>query len=95
MPANTNIALTPDVWVLLTNADVTALRIQNRSGISIILQATVGAGAPSGDGGAVELLPYGALAADMTLAQLWPGVPGANRVWARSWSGAMVSVSHA
>jgi len=35
------------------------------------------------------------LAADMTIAQLWPGVAGANRVWAFANTASVASVSHA
>jgi len=35
------------------------------------------------------------LAADMTIAQLWPGVAGANRVWAFANIASVASVSHA
>jgi hypothetical protein len=35
------------------------------------------------------------LAADLTIAQLWPGVTGANRVWAFVIAASVASVSHA
>jgi len=31
----------------------------------------------------------------MTIAQLWPGVAGANRVWAFATTASVASVSHA
>lgn len=95
MPQNTNIALTAGVWGQLTNADVTALRVQNLNGYEIKIKATVGAVAPTDATGAITILPYGAIAADLTLAQLFPGVAGANRVYAFADIPAIVSVSHA
>ena len=94
MPQNTNIALTAGTWGLLTNSDVTALRVQNLNGYEIKIAATVGAVAPTNAAGAITLLPYAAIAADLTLAQLFPGVSGANRVYAFSDAPALVSVSH-
>lgn len=95
MPQNTNIALTAGVWGQLTNADVTALRVQNLNGYEIKIKATVGAVAPTSDAGAIVLAAGQAIAADLTLAQLFPGVSGANRVYAFSDAPALVSVSHA
>lgn len=95
MARNDTFGLTSGVWTPLTNANATAVRVQNRSGYSILISATNGATAPTTVQGAIEVLPYQTLAADMTLADLWPGVTGANRLWALSDNGATVSVSHA
>lgn len=95
MARNDTINLTANTWVQVTNSNVSALRVQNISGYSVYLKATAGAGAPADISGAVLLQPYATLAADLTLAQLWPGVTGANRVYAVSDAPATVSVSHA
>lgn len=95
MARNETFGLTVGVWTQLTNAAATAARVQNRSGYSILISATNGATAPTTVEGAIELLPYQIMAADITLAELWPGVTGANRLWGYSDNGATVSVSHA
>lgn len=95
MPRNTDVAVPASTWTPLTNADVTALRAQNRSGFGVLLQATNGAIPPSDLTGTIELRGGETLAADLTLAQLWPGVSGANRVYAWCALPVTVSVSHA
>lgn len=96
MARNDTFGLPSGAWTQLTNANASAVRVQNRSGYSILISATHGTTAPTTVNGAIEVLPFQTLAADMTLAQLWPGVdPAANRLWAWSDNGATVSVSHA
>lgn len=82
-------------WTQLTSGDVTEIRCQNRGQYPIFLQATVGATPPSNSSGAVSLGAGETLAADLTLAQLFPGVSGANRVYAWAGGATEVSVSHA
>jgi hypothetical protein len=95
MPLNDNVNLLESVWTLLTASDVAAARVGATSPNDIHLIATAGTGAPSGLGGAV-LLPAGQmLAADLTFADLFPGVAGANRLWAFSQVACTLSVSHA
>lgn len=95
MAQDTKLFLPKDVWTLLTNVNVAAARVQNRCMTSIELQATNGTTPPTGTNATLTLLAGEILAADMTLAQLWPGVTGANRLWALSWTDTSVSVSHA
>ena len=95
MARNDTLSLVSGVWTQLTNANVTAVRVQNLVGYTIRLQATNGITEPDSTAGALELRPMATLATDLTLAQLWPGVTGANRLWALSTIGANVSVSHA
>lgn len=95
MAQNNNISCTAQTWTLLTNSDVTALRAQNRGTLPCYLQGTVGANAPSNSDGAISLAPGDVLAADLTLAQLFPGVSGANRVYALCATTSVISVSHA
>lgn len=97
MPQNTNITVSA-AWTQLTDANVTAIRVQNLSAAQdVILQATNGTTAPTSDAGAVDLRASQTLAADLTLAQLWPGVASANRVWgkAKTVNAVPLSVSHA
>lgn len=92
--ANTDIAITTE-WTLLTTGDVTALRVQNL-GNTVLLKATSGATAPTDDAGAIRLDAGDALAANLTLADVWPGVSGGNRVYARALGAtSLVSVSYA
>jgi len=94
--ANTDITCPAGEWTLLTDSDVTALRVQNTAPTAIFLMGTVGATAPSSTAGAMRLDAGAVLLADVLLADLFPGVSGANRVYAYSeYQGATVSVSHA
>ena len=94
MPQNATVAVSARTWTQLTNSDVSALRVQNLNGYPIEIMGTVGAVAPTSDAGALVLAAGQAIAADLTLAQLFPGVSGANRVYAFSDAPALVSVSH-
>ena len=95
MPQNATVAVSARTWTQLTNSDVSALRVQNLNGYPIEIMGTVGAVAPTSDAGALVLAAGQAIAADLTLAQLFPGVSGANRVYAFSDIATTVSVSHA
>jgi len=95
MAQNTTLTLTANTWTQVTDGNVTAIRVVNEGIEPIWLQATVGAIAPTSTAGAVSLGAGQVLAADLTLAQLWPGVGGANRVYALSPRASKVSVSHA
>lgn len=95
MTQNTTISLVAATWTQITDANVSGIRVANLGTEAIWLQATIGAVAPSSTNGALPLLPGQILAADLTLAQLWPGVPGANRVYALAPAATRVSVSNA
>lgn len=89
-----------ETFVQLTTADVTALRVQNLSGGGVYLQATATSTPPTNDAagkaGWWRLNAGATLAADFTLAQLFPGVTSAARVWVYSLiGGETLSVSHA
>lgn len=81
MPGNATVTLTGSDWVELTDANVTNIRIQNQSANPVHIQATTGA-APANAGGSILIPAYETLPPDLTLAQLWPGVSGADRIWA-------------
>ena len=95
MARNDNVAIPALTWTQLTNANATAIRVQSVSGSEMTLQATNGVTAPTTQVGAIVLAGGGVLAADLTIAQLWPGVTGANRVWAFATAASVASVSHA
>lgn len=98
MPANRTIVLAKDVPTMITNADVTASRFQVIGVGEVNITATVGTNPPTDFDGAIALRGglYDGIAADQTLADLFPGVPGANRLWALANSGnTQVRISHA
>lgn len=96
MPQNTTLALPIATWTQLTDADVSAFRLQIIRGGPVQLMATVGAVPPASLAGAITLSDAAILPANLLLAELWPGVAGASRVYAYTGSGGTtVSLSHA
>jgi len=95
MALNNNVEIPRAVWTQLTNANALAIRVQSVSATEMMLQATNGVTAPTTLLGAIVLTGGNVLAADLTIAQLWPGVAGANRVWAFASTASVASVSHA
>jgi hypothetical protein len=95
MARNDNVAIPALTWTQLTNANATAIRVQSVILSEMTLQATNGVTAPTTQVGVIVLAGGAVLAADLTIAQLWPGVTGANRVWAFAPTPSVASVSHA
>lgn len=95
MAQNDDIPVSAGVWTLLSNSDITAIRVHNLSGYAVRLQAAAGAIPPISTRGSMPLPAGETLAADLTLAQLWPGVVGANRLYAYADLNLSLSVSHA
>lgn len=95
MAANATISIPAATWTLLTDGNVTAARVQNVGAWYLLVKATVGAVAPSTDAGAIVLDAGEGFAADLTLAQLLPGVSGANRLYGYCVKECKASVSHA
>ena len=97
MARNDNVTIPATTWTQLTNANALSIRVQQVSGTSMILalQATNGIVAPTTQLGVIVLPGGDVLAADLPIAQLWPGVTGANRVWAFASVDSVASVSHA
>jgi len=95
MARNDNVAIPAITWTQLTNANATAIRVQSVILSEMTLQATNGVTAPTTQVGVIVLAGGAVLAADLTIAQLWPGVTGANRVWAFARTPSVASVSHA
>ncbi|HMT45530.1 MAG TPA: hypothetical protein PKE59_00285 [Novosphingobium sp.] len=95
MARNDDVTLPAGAWTLITNSDVTALRVQNLGSGAVYIKARVGAGAVSSRAGSICLDSLAMLPATTPLADLFPGVEGASRVYALSDSGGVVSVSHA
>jgi hypothetical protein len=95
MARNDNVTIPALTWTQLTNANATAIRVQSVILSEVTLQATNGVTAPTTQVGVIVLAGGAVLAADLTIAQLWPGVTGANRVWAFARTPSVASVSHA
>jgi len=97
MAQNTNINIAADTWTLLTDSDVTNITFQVLGGNFIYLKATVGATAPTDTTGSI-IYDFREGEANAALADLFPGVSGANRVYAypgnEAGGAARVMVSH-
>lgn len=82
----------------ITAGDVTHISVQNRSrsmGQDLMLFASVDGVAPA-EGAASVILPPGQMFVNEALVDLFPGVSGANRVFAQSEYGKLTAlVSHA
>ena len=94
MAFNGNVACSEVTWTLLTLSDVIGIRIQNQSSYHIFLQAAVGEVTPVTTGGALVLAPMETWAADLSVESLWPGISGANRIYAYVPNDCVLSVSH-
>lgn len=93
MAQNTDIVLPAAVWTELTNANVTSVTFQNKSGNYILVKGAATATAPTDDNGAVRYNP-GQGERNVALSDLFPGISAA-RVYAYAPDGAEVMVSHA
>lgn len=91
MAQNTTLPIT-NVWTLITDSDVTEITFQNVNGNEVFIQGTT---APT----AAQGILYNPMQGERltALTDLFPGVSGANRVWARlvSVTSGSVFVSHA
>lgn len=97
MPAKNTLVTVTSTWTQLTDSDVAALTFQNQ-GAPVMINVTVGAGSPPAANNGVSYPNMTGEISSVTLAQDFPGVVGANRVWARVIEGnanANVFVSHA
>ncbi|WP_112312325.1 hypothetical protein [Pseudogemmobacter bohemicus] len=94
MPQHATLQIQPKTWTRVTSAAVTALRLQNRGLDPLEVQATAGTAGPASEVGAILLRYQDVILPDLTLAQLFPGVTGADHIWVRCSSGGEVSVSH-
>lgn len=94
MAQNTTISLTAGAWTQLTDANVPSITFQNVGSNHIVIKATVGAVAPTNATGSIRYNP-GQGERNVLLSDLFPGVIGANRVYAYSDAITPVVVSHA
>lgn len=94
MAQNTTINVAANAWTQLTDGNVTTITFQNIADNHIRVKATVGASAPTNLTGAIRYNP-GQGERNVALSDLFPGVSGANRLYAWSETGASVVVSNA
>lgn len=94
MARNTTLTLPANDWLQITNANVTALTFQNVGPYGLAIKATVDETEPSDIVGALRYAP-GQGERSVLLADLFPGIDGAARVWAYCESPSSVFVSHA
>lgn len=96
MPRHTNIAIDAGVPAALSTGAVATCRVHNLGGSAFILQATATSSPPITHEGGVTLFAGATLAADLSLADLFPGIgSGALYLWALSEGPGTASVSHA
>ncbi len=94
MAQNTTVSLPAATWTQLTDANASSITFQNVGSNYIIIKATVGAVAPTTNAGAIRYNP-GQGERNVLLSDLFPGVTGANRVYAYADAITPVVVSHA
>ena len=98
MARNDRVVCSAGTWTQLTNADATGdISVVLLSNAPVTLQATATATAPTDEAGPVELLSRGDGWSEATIAEKFPGVTGAVRLWAKQIGGvsAIVGISHA
>lgn len=95
----TTVKVEKKTWKLLTDNDVSAVRVQNRGAYGVYIQATSTTAAPTssdiGTHGEIWVQTLEGWTADRLLSELFPGVTNAKRLWAWSNYGADISVSYA
>lgn len=93
MAQNTTISIAAKDWTQLTNADVASITFQNIGGYYIFVKATTDATKPADFASAIRYNP-GQGERNVSLNDLFPGLSGADRVWAYSDQAVDVMVSH-
>lgn len=94
MAQNTTIAIPAATWTQLTNADITAITFQNVGSNHIVIKATTDTSAPTSTDGGFRYNP-GQGEKNVAMTDLFPGISGADRLWAYSPDGGSVVISHA
>jgi hypothetical protein len=94
MSQNTTIAIPAATWTQLTDADISSITFQNVGSNHIIVKATTDGTAPTSTDGGFRYNP-GQGERNIFVAELFPGISGADRLWAYSTDASSVVVSHA
>ena len=94
MAQNTTVNAPAGTWTQLTDADITAITFQNIGGYHVLIKATTDATAPTSPSGAIRYNP-GQGERNANMSDLFPGITGADRLWAFCDQPASIFVSHA
>jgi len=94
MAQNTDININAKTWTQLTDADVSAITFQNKSGHAAFVKATTDATPPTSTAGAIRYNP-GQGERNATVSDLFPGISGADRIYVYSDEPVTFFVSHA
>jgi hypothetical protein len=94
MAQNTTINVPAATWTILTDADVSAITFQNVGSDAVLIKGTTSASAPTDDTGSIRYMP-GQGERNVSMGDLFPGLSGADRVYAYATNGGRVMVSHA
>lgn len=81
-------------WVELTEAAATFVTFQNVGYAPVFVKATSSSSPPSDAQGALEF-PAASQAVSYSISSMFPGIAGANRLWAYAWFDSAVAISHA
>jgi hypothetical protein len=94
MSQNTTIAIPAATWTQLTDADISSITFQNVGSNHIVIKATTDGTAPTSTDGGFRYNP-GQGERNVSMSNLFPGIAGADRLWAYSQDASSVVVSHA
>jgi len=94
MAQNTTTTIAASTWTQLTDADIARITFQNVGSNHVLIKATIGASTPTNATGAIRYNP-GQGERNVLLTDLFPGLVGANRVYAYSPDATQIVVSHA
>lgn len=86
--------VTANEWIQVTDGNATAITFQGRCASDYIVKGTVGATMPTDDLGAL-FYRSGEGEANIPLADLFPGLTGVNRLWAKFGSNGTIAYGHA
>jgi len=92
MAQNTNISVPAATWTQLTDADVSSITFQNKSGNFVLIKGATSASAPTDADGAIRYNP-GQGELNTLMSDLFPGIT-AVRLYAYAPEGASLMVSH-
>jgi hypothetical protein len=94
MAQNTTVSIPAATWTQLTDADITSLTFQNVGSNHVVIKATTDTEAPTTTDGGFRYNP-GQGERNIAMSDMFPGITGADRVWAFAPDGGVVVVSHA
>lgn len=81
-------------WVELTESATNFVTFQNVGYAPVFVKATNSSSPPSDAQGALEF-PAASQAVSYSISSMFPGIAGANRLWAYAWFDSAVAISHA